>query len=284
MAEADAPRAVVVGAGPSGFYAAAALLDAGFAVDLLDRLPTPFGLVRAGVAPDHPKIKAVTRVYEKIARRAGMRFFGGVAVGGAVGVDELAARWDAVVWAVGAPLPVALGLAGEGLDGCHPASDFVGWYNGHPDHAARSFGLDVERAVVLGNGNVALDVARMLLRDPAELALTDIADHALDALAGARVREVVVVGRRGPLQAAFTDGELVELGRIGGLQVAFDDSFALDPLSAAALAAEPEGSPVRRKLEALEALAVRRGPRGRVAASPSASSAPRWSWSSGTGA
>src|SRR6476659_7197485 len=148
-----APRAAVVGAGPSGFYATDQLLKAGFEVDLLEVLPTPFGLVRAGVAPDHPKIKSVTRVYAKTAQHPGFRFFGGVELGGDVAREELLARYHAVVYAVGTSSDNRLGIPGEDLAGAHAATEFVGWYNGHPAHADREFDLGAERAVVVGNGN-----------------------------------------------------------------------------------------------------------------------------------
>ena len=173
-------RAAVVGAGPSGFYTADHLLRHGVAVDLFDALPTPYGLVRAGVAPDHPKIKSVTRIYEKTAQHADFRFFGGVEVGADVTSAELLRRYHAV-------------------------TEFVAWYNGHPAYTDEAFDLSCERAVVIGNGNVALDVARMLVLDPGELRATDTADHAIEAFAGASVKEVVVLGRRGPAQAAFTN-------------------------------------------------------------------------------
>src|SRR3954451_10483256 len=227
---AEALRAVVVGAGPSGFYAADQLLRAGFAVDVLDALPTPFGLVRAGVAPDHPKIKSVTRVYEKVAGHPGFRFFGGVRVGAGVTPGELRERYHAVVYAIGTARGNRLGIPGEDLAGVHAAGDFVAWYNGHPARADERFDLDAERAVVIGNGNVAIDVARMLVLAPEELAPTDTADHAIAALAASRVREVVLLGRRGPAQAAFTNPELLELGELARAGVAVDAAeLELDP-------------------------------------------------------
>src|SRR3954467_8602734 len=191
----DAPlRAAVVGAGPSGFYATDQLLKAGFAVDLLELLPTPFGLVRAGVAPDHPKIKSVTRMDEKTAQHPQFRFFGGVELGTHVGREELLERYHVVLYAVGTSSDNRLGIPGEDRPGSHPATEFVAWYNGHPDYADREFDLSARTAVVVGNGNVALDVARMLVLDTAEVAVTDTADHAVDALARAQVERVVVLG------------------------------------------------------------------------------------------
>ncbi len=212
-------RAVIVGAGPSGFYAAGGLLDAGFEVDLIDVLPTPFGLVRAGVAPDHPNIKAVTRVYEKTARRPGFRFFGGVELGSDVSRDELLAHYHVVLYAVGTATDNRLGVPGEGRPGSHAATEFVAWYNGHPDYADHEFDLSATRAVVVGNGNVAIDVARMLVLDPDEIAPTDTADHAIEALTRASVQEVIILGRRGPAQAAFTNPELRELGELARADV-----------------------------------------------------------------
>jgi ferredoxin/flavodoxin---NADP+ reductase len=207
-------RAAVIGAGPSGFYTAEQLLAQGFEVDLLDLLPTPYGLVRAGVAPDHPKIKSVTRVYDKTAARDGFRFFGGVAVGEDVSRAELLARYHAVVYAVGTASDNRLGIPGEDRPGSYAATRFVAWYNGHPHAREEEFDLSATRAVVVGNGNVAIDIARMLVLDPDELATTDTADHALGALASAQVEEVILLGRRGPAQAAFTNPELRELGEL----------------------------------------------------------------------
>jgi ferredoxin--NADP+ reductase len=212
-------RVVILGAGPSGFYTADALLKAGFEVDLLDRLPTPFGLVRAGVAPDHPKIKSVTRIYEKTATNPAFRYFGGVELGGHVTREDLLERYHAVIYAIGTAKDNRLGIPGEDLEGSHPATDFVAWYNGHPDFSEHAFDLNGGRAVVVGNGNVAVDVARMLVLASEELAPTDTADHALDAFGGSTVDEVVLLGRRGPEQAAFTTPELRELGELSRADV-----------------------------------------------------------------
>src|SRR6187551_1373402 len=178
-------RVAIVGAGPSGFYAAEHILKDGdlhAQVDLFDRLPTPFGLVRGGVAPDHPKIKSVIRVYEKTAAREGFRFFGNVEVGRHLSATELAERYHAVVYAYGTATDRHLGIPGEDLPGSHAATAFVAWYNGHPDFADHEFDLSCERAVVIGNGNVATDVARMLALTREELEATDTADHAIEAL------------------------------------------------------------------------------------------------------
>ena len=215
----------IVGSGPSGFYAAAALLDhedPPIRVDVLDRLATPWGLVRAGVAPDHPKIKSVSTQYEKTAARPGFRFFGHVDLGGDVTRDELLERYDAVLYAVGSQTERRLDIPGEDLPGSLASVDFVGWYNGHPDHVALEPPLDTARAVVVGAGNVALDVARMLLLPDDDLAATDTADHALHALRAGSVHDVLVCGRRGAAQAAFTTTELRELDDIAGLTVVVD--------------------------------------------------------------
>src|SRR3954454_6366249 len=215
-------RAAVVGAGPSGFYATDQLLKAGFEVDLLEALPTPFGLVRAGVAPDHPKIKSVTRVYEKTAKHPGFRFYGSVELGGHVARQDLLDRYHVVLYAVGTASDNKLGIPGEDRPGSHGALEFVAWYNGHPDYADQAFDLSATRAVVIGNGNVAVDVARMLVLDPDEMAATDTADHAIAPLASASVHEVIVLGRRGPAQAAFTTPELRELGELTRADIVVD--------------------------------------------------------------
>jgi ferredoxin--NADP+ reductase len=220
----------VIGSGPAGFYAAGHLLKDGagghsvdFEVDMLERLPTPWGLVRSGVAPDHPKIKSVTRIYEKTAAHPRFRFFGNVVFGEHVSREELLEHYHAIVYATGTPVDRPLGIPGEDLPGSHAATDFVGWYNGHPDHTDLEVDLrSAERAIVIGNGNVAIDVARMLVLAPSELAPTDTADHALEVLADSRVSEVVIVGRRGPAQAAFTNPELLELGELADADVVVD--------------------------------------------------------------
>ncbi|MGO9898529.1 MAG: FAD-dependent oxidoreductase [Solirubrobacteraceae bacterium] len=207
-------RVAIIGSGPAGLYAAGQLLsckDPVVQVDVFDRLVTPWGLVRFGVAPDHPKIKSVTRVFEKTARQPGFCFCGNVDVGADVSHDQLAAAYDAVLYAVGTARDRRLGIAGEDLHGSYSATDFVAWYNGHPDYADCEFDLSARRAIVVGAGNVALDVARMLALSSDELAKTDVADHALVALGNSAVEEIVVLARRGPAQAAFTNPELREL-------------------------------------------------------------------------
>jgi ferredoxin/flavodoxin---NADP+ reductase len=218
-------RIAIVGSGPAGFYTAGHLLKDGpdqLEVDMFERLPTPWGLVRSGVAPDHPKIKSVTRVYEKTAAHPRFRFFGGITLGLEISREELAERYHAIVYATGSPGDRPLGIPGEDLPGSHAATDFVGWYNAHPDFADLDFDLSCRRAVVIGNGNVALDVARMLTLSHDELRVTDIADHALRALQDSSISEIVVAGRRGPAQAAFTNPELLELGELDDADVIVD--------------------------------------------------------------
>ncbi len=230
-------RVAVVGSGPAGFYVAGPLLAAGAGVDLIERLPTPWGLVRLGVAPDHPEIKAVSRVFEKTAKLPGFRFFGNVEVGRDVTQAELARLYDAVVYTVGAQTDRRIGIPGEDLPGSWPATAFVAWYNGHPDFQGLDFDLSGERAIVVGNGNVAVDVARMLALTREELAPTDTTDAAIEAIVGSGIREIVMLGRRGPAQAAFTNPELKELGELAGADVIVDPAdLELDPASEAALA------------------------------------------------
>jgi ferredoxin/flavodoxin---NADP+ reductase len=212
----DLLQVAIVGSGPSGFYAAEIFLrrHPNLHVDMFERLPTPFGLVRGGVAPDHPKIKQVSRVYDKIARSPRFSYFGNVAIGDAVSIQQLRNSYHAVILACGASANKRLGISGEDLACSHTATEFVGWYNGHPDYRNKVFDLSGERAVVIGQGNVAADVARILATPVEDLRLTDIAEHALDALAQSRVREVYIIGRRGPAQMKFTAVELRELGQI----------------------------------------------------------------------
>jgi ferredoxin--NADP+ reductase len=207
----------IVGSGPAGFYTAEALTKAygsDIGVDILDRLPVPYGLIRFGVAPDHQSIKAVARRYEKVALSPGVRFLGNVHLGADVSVEELIQYYDAVVLATGAPIDRRLGIQGDELPGVIGSAAFVGWYNGHPDFAELSPPLDTDAAVVIGNGNVALDVARILSKTPAEFAGSDIVAHAFEALARSHIRTITVLGRRGPHQIAMTPKELGELGHL----------------------------------------------------------------------
>jgi ferredoxin/flavodoxin---NADP+ reductase len=250
-------RVAVVGSGPAGFYAAGALLagDVPAEVDMIERLPTPWGLVRLGVAPDHPKIKSVSRAFERIAERPGFRFLGNVEVGRDVMHSDLIALYDAVIYAVGAQSDRRMGIPGEDLPGSWPATEFVAWYNGHPDHGHLRFDLSGERAVVIGNGNVAVDVARMLALTHGELAPTDTTDAAMEAIVNSGIREIVMIGRRGPVQAAFTNPELLELGELAGADVIVDPAdLELDPASTAAL----EGNTnAERNMEVLREYAAR---------------------------
>lgn len=251
----------IVGSGPSGFFAASSLLkaaeaaeDIDVAVDMLEMLPTPWGLVRSGVAPDHPKIKSISKQFEKTAADPRFRFFGNVAVGEHVQASELAERYHAVVYAVGAQSDRALNIPGEDLPGSIAAVDFVGWYNAHPNFAEATPDLSGSRAVVVGNGNVALDVARILVTDPDVLGLTDIADHALESLRPRGVDEVVVIGRRGPLQTAFTTLELRELGELENVDVIVDPAQLQDVTDEDAAAA---GKTAKQNINVLREYAKR---------------------------
>jgi ferredoxin/flavodoxin---NADP+ reductase len=253
-------RVAIVGSGPAGFYAAGALLgaDPPAEVDMIERLPTPWGLVRLGVAPDHPKLKTVSRAFEKIADQPGFRFLGNVEVGRDIHADDLTRLYDAVIYAVGAQTDRRLGIPGEDLPGSWPATEFVAWYNGHPDFQYIPFDLDVERAVVIGVGNVALDIARMLALTREELAPTDTSDAAIEAIASSSLKEIVIVGRRGPAQAAFTTPELQEMGELAGADV-FIDPADLE-------GAEPKDTNAERNLAVMRELAAREatGKRKRV--------------------
>jgi len=254
----SAPLCVaIVGSGPAGFYAAGALLDADtpVEVDMIERLPTPWGLVRLGVAPDHPKLKSVSRAFERIAERPGFRFLGNVEVGRDLTHADLTRLYDAVVYAVGAQTDRRLGIPGEDLSGSWSATEFVAWYNGHPDFQELPFDLNVDRAVVIGNGNVALDVARMLALTPDELAPTDTTDPAIEAIGGSPISDVVVVGRRGPAQASWTTQELKEMGELAGADVVVDPAeLELDAASEAALEHDTNA---RRNMDVLREFAAR---------------------------
>ena len=263
-------RVAIVGAGPSGFYAAEHILkdgDVHAQVDLFDRLPTPFGLVRGGVAPDHPKIKSVIRVYEKTAAREGFRFFGNVKVGHDIEVEDLERLYHAIVYTIGCETDRQLGIPGEDLPGSHAATAFVGWYNAHPDYCDERFDLSSERAVVIGNGNVAMDVARMLALSGHELRQTDTADHAIEVLDRSEIREIVVLGRRGPAQAAFTNPEIRELGEMEDADVVVDPAeVELDLASQAFLESDEADKTTRVNVETLREFAQRdqQGKRRRI--------------------
>lgn len=263
--ESEPLRVAVIGAGPTGFYTCEHLFkqkDFVVEVDLYERLPTPFGLVRYGVAPDHPKIKSVTKAYDRTAKRAGFRFFGNVELGKHVMVSDLRRHYHQIVYTTGAPSDRRLGIPGEDLVGSLPATEFVAWYNGHPDYRDYQVDLSHENVAVVGIGNVALDVARILCRTPEELAVTDIADHALEALKKSKVKNVYVLGRRGPAQAAFTVPEIKELGAMADTEaIVLPDEAELDSLSQAALADSATRS-TARKIEIIQSYAKR--PRGEM--------------------
>jgi len=253
------PRVAVVGSGPAGFYAAEHLQKhhPGIEIDMFDRLPTPYGLVRGGVAPDHPKIKSVSRIYDRIASQPGFHFLGNVTVGSDLSHDELRSHYDAVIYTVGAQTDRTLGIPGEGLRGSHAATEFVGWYNGHPDFRDFDPDLGVDAAAVVGVGNVAMDVARILASRTSDLATTDLAAHALAGLEASQVRTVYVLGRRGPVQAAFTNPELKEFGNLPDADVIVDPrDLELDELSAAELA-KAEDRMAEKNLATLREYAAR---------------------------
>jgi ferredoxin/flavodoxin---NADP+ reductase len=254
-------RVAIIGAGPTGFYAADHLLkqpNLVVEVDLFDRVPTPHGLVRAGVAPDHQKIKSVTAAFDKVAAHPRFRFFGSVEFGRDVAAADLRRHYHQILYSTGAQTDRRMGIPGEDLEGSHPATEFVAWYNGHPDYRDFQFDLSEERAAVVGVGNVAVDVARVLCRSPEELAATDIADYALEALRKSRIKEVYLLGRRGPAQAAFTNPEIRELGELADADVAVvPEEVELDPLSRAALEQKPDRT-TAKKVEILQGYALRK--------------------------
>jgi ferredoxin/flavodoxin---NADP+ reductase len=259
-------RVAVIGSGPAAFYTVEHLFKQSsltLDVDMFERLPTPHGLVRYGVAPDHLKIKTVTRTYDSIAAHARFRFFGNVEYGRHLTLDDLSRHYHQVVFATGAQTDRHMGIPGEDLQRSHAATEFVAWYNGHPDYRACEFDLSVERAAVVGVGNVAIDVARILVRTPGELVKTDIADYALEALRTSSIKEVFLLGRRGPLQAAFTNPEVKEIGEMPGADVIVrPDDVQLDPLSQAELDAADDRTLVR-KVQILQGYAIRR-PEGKA--------------------
>lgn len=244
-------RVAIVGSGPSGFYAAESLYKAHIPVqiDMFDRLPTPFGLVRGGVAPDHQKIKKVTKVFDRIAANEDFNFFGNVFIGHDISVQELKLFYDAVIFACGAETDRRLEIPGETLPGSHTATEFVGWYNGHPNFRDRMFDLSVETVAIIGQGNVAVDVCRILSKTVDELKETDIAQHALEALAESRIKHIHLIGRRGPVQAKFTAQQLRELGALEASTAVVDPAeLELDPLSHAELA-DPSNKHSQKNVE-----------------------------------
>lgn len=252
LGTADKPlRVAIVGAGPSGFYAAEALIksDAEVRVDVIERLPAPFGLVRNGVAPDHPKLKQAIEVYRKIAESPEFNYLGNVTVGRDVSPDELRQTHHAVVYTCGAETDRSLGIEGEDLPGSHTATEFVGWYNGHPDYRDREFDLSGKTAVIIGQGNVAIDVARILAKSVDDLKHTDIAGHALDALAQSRIENIYVVGRRGPAQAKFTTKELREFADLANCRAFIEPSELEINEASAAEIADKKGVVGKKNLE-----------------------------------
>jgi ferredoxin--NADP+ reductase len=254
-AETQPLRVAIIGSGPSAFYAAASFFKRkGLAVqvDMYDRLPTPYGLVRGGVAPDHQKIKSVVRAYERTAKKAGFRFFGNVEYGTDITLEDLKQHYHQVCFCVGAQTDKPLRIPGIDLKNSYAATEFVAWYNGHPDYRHLTFDLEQESVAVIGVGNVAMDVARILCRTTAELETTDIADYALEALRASKVKEVYVLGRRGPAQAAFTNPEISEMGELADTDVVVLRSEGeLDPLSKADLKSNGDRS-TRKKVKIIQ--------------------------------
>jgi ferredoxin--NADP+ reductase len=253
--ESNPLRVAIIGSGPAAFYAADHLLKQDplvVEIDMFDRLPTPFGLVRGGVAPDHQKIKSVTRVFDKIATDPHFRFYGNVEFGKDISLADLKGHYHQILFSTGAQTDRHMGIPGEDLRGSYPATEFVAWYNGHPDFRDCQFDLEQERAAVVGVGNVAIDVARILSLSPDELAKTDIADYALEALRHSRIKEVYLLGRRGPAQAAFTNPEIKEVGELADADVFVPpDEAELDDLSKAELAASQDRT-LQKKVEILQ--------------------------------
>jgi len=251
-------RIAIIGAGPAGFYAADTLLkqrDIVLTIDIFNRFPTPFGLVRDGVAPDHQSIKAVIRVFDKVLADPRVHFFGNVTYGVDIHHKEVKQFYDQIIYAVGAQADRRMGIHGEELPNTFPAISFVGWYNGHPDYRDLPIDLSCERAVVVGNGNVAMDVTRILIMSPDALLKTDIADHALEKLRESKIREVVVLGRRGAAQASFTTPEIKELGKLEGVDVIINpQNIELDPAS---LVEIEEDRTAKANLECLHEYATR---------------------------
>lgn len=252
-------RVAIFGSGPAAFYAADHLFkqkDLVIDVDMYDRLPTPFGLVRGGVAPDHLKIKTVTKVFDGIAANPRFRFFGNVELGRDVTLAELETYYHQILFATGAQTDRRMDIPGEDLRDSHPATEFVAWYNGHPEYCDRHWNLDVEQAAVVGVGNVAIDVARILCLTHEELLASDAADYAVEALSKSKIKEVYLLGRRGPAQAAFTNPEIKEVGELDGAEIVTRaDETQLDPLSAASIA---DDRTLQKKVEILQSYAVER--------------------------
>ncbi len=259
--EANPLRVAIMGSGPAAFYAADYLLKQTkivIEIDMFDRLPTPFGLVRAGVAPDHQKIKTVTKVFDKIAASPRFRFYGNVEYGKHITLSDLQEHYHQILFATGAQTDRHMGIPGEDLLGSHPATEFVAWYNGHPDYRDCQFDLSQERVAVVGVGNVAIDVARILCLTRDELAVTDVADYALDALSQSGVKEVYLLGRRGPAQAAFTNPEIKEVGELTDADaLVLPEEAQLDELSRAEVESSNDPT-LKKKVEILQGYAQRK--------------------------
>ena len=226
------PSVVIIGSGPSGFYTAESITKKlNSNIDIIDRLPTPFGLIRGGVAPDHQTTKRISLAYSKTAKKEQINFFGNIEIGKDISIDELREIYDVVVLAIGSEIDNKLEIKGNNLKGVYGSAEIVGWYNGHPDYLNCTFDLSKEIAVIIGQGNVAVDVTRVLSKTVDELKHTDIAQHALDALSESKVREVHMIGRRSPVQAAFTNKEIRELGELLDCDLVFDNlsDFELNP-------------------------------------------------------
>ena len=245
-------KVAIVGSGPSGFYAAEALFKSKFdiSVDMFERLPTPFGLLRGGVAPDHQQMKSVAKAYSRIAENAQFQFYGNIEVGKDISIDELQKRYHAIVLAYGSESDKKLGIPGESLLGSHTATEFVGWYNGHPDYQDREFDLSQERVAIIGQGNVAIDVTRILAKTVAELSSSDISENALQLLSQSKVKEILLIGRRGPAQAAFTELEIKELGELEDADCSVDSNhFVLSDVDQVEIDDNPK---VRKNVAVLE--------------------------------
>ena len=259
--DASPLRVAIIGSGPAAFYAADHLLKQDglhVEIDMFERLPTPYGLVRAGVAPDHYKIKSVARVFAKVASHPRFRFYGFVEFGKEIDLSDLRGHYHQILYATGAQTDKRMGIPGEDLKGSHAATEFVGWYNSHPDYRDCQFDLSQERVAIVGVGNVAVDVARILCLTPEELAVTDIASHALKALSKSCIKEVYLLGRRGPAQAAFTNPEIKELGTLADADtIVLPEEAQLDDVSRAALESSDDRA-TRKKVEILQEYASRK--------------------------
>jgi ferredoxin--NADP+ reductase len=253
-------RVAIIGAGPSGFYAADALFRAKIPVivDAFDRLPTPYGLLRGGVAPDHQQMKTVGKYYEKVALSPGFSFFGNVKIGKDITVEELKEHYDALIFSCGAETDRPLGIPGESLPGSSTATAFVGWYNGHPDYQDLEFDLNSSSVAIIGQGNVAIDVARILAKTPKELSVSDITANALEKLATSKIKEIHLIGRRGPVQSAFTELEIKELGELEDCDLIITPSdLELNPASQEELD-DPANNKARKNMGILREYAPRK--------------------------